>query len=278
MAALRLISISILIAFALALGLALAPLSGRTAGIVKCWFRRRFCQLACKSLGIRIEYEGAIPRDYPVLLVANHISWTDVLALGSRSDIVFLARHDLATWPILGTLARSYGTLFVERGRRRLIPHVNRQMAASMEDLHVVALFPEATTGDGTRLRKFHSSHFAAARDLLAQRDDIELVHILPVVIAYTRRSGLPLGRAGRAAVAWYGDTDFAPHLRDLVNSGPAQCRVRFLTPIRFDRATDRKFAARQAALAIQDAFRGEIMESGHAHRTAYVHSGQLVV
>ncbi|MCC2105716.1 MAG: hypothetical protein KDJ20_17660, partial [Hyphomicrobiales bacterium] len=61
MAALRLISISILIAFALALGLALAPLSGRTAGIVKCWFRRRFCQLACKSLGIRIEYEGAIP-------------------------------------------------------------------------------------------------------------------------------------------------------------------------------------------------------------------------
>lgn len=278
MAALRLISIFVLIAFALAFGLLLGPFSGRGSVTLKRWFRRRFCRLACESLGIGVDCDGEVPRDFPVLLVANHISWTDVLALGSRSDIVFLARHDLADWPVLGMLARSYGTLFVERGRRRLIPQVNRQIASSMEDLQVVALFPEATTGDGTRLKKFHTSHFAAARDLLAARQDIEQVHILPVAIAYTRRNGLPLGRTGRAAVAWYGDTEFAPHLRDLVSGGATQCRIRFLAPVRFDRTTDRKVAARQAALAIQEAFRGEIMENPPTRRAAYVQSGQVVV
>ena len=278
MATLRLISIGILIALALALGLALASTPERATRRAKQWFRKGFCRLACKALGIDVEADGTIPDDGPILLVANHISWTDVLALGSRKDIVFLARHDLAAWPVLGALARAYGTLFVERGRKRQIPEVNRQMALSMERRQIVALFPEATTGDGTRLRTFNSSHFAAARDLLLRRPEITVVHVMPVVIAYTRGGGLPLGRAGRACVAWYGDTDFAPHLIDLVHGGRTKCRIRFLPSIRFDRATDRKVVTREAAAAIRAAFRVEIMERVREDRSAYVLSGRQVV
>ena len=134
-------------------------------------------------------------------------------------------------------------------------------MAQAMERHQMVALFPEATTGDGTRLRTFNSSHFDAARDLLLRRPEIASVHIMPVAIAYTRGGGLPLGRADRACVAWYGDTDFAPHLIDLVHGDRKKCRIRFLPPIRFDRATNRKVATREAAAAIRAAFRAEIME-----------------
>ncbi|HMN73545.1 MAG TPA: lysophospholipid acyltransferase family protein [Rhodoblastus sp.] len=278
MAAIRLISLGFLIVLAAALGLPLWIAPARVARPAARILRRNLCRAACRALGIAIEFEGSFPSGAPVLLVANHISWTDVLALGSLSPILFVARHDLANWPVLGALARAYDTLFVDRGRKRLIPQVNRQIAEKLEASEIVALFPEATTGDGTRLKKFHSSHLAAARDLLKRRDDIQAVLVTPASIAYTRRTGLPLGKNGRAAVAWYGDTDFVPHLLDLARSGPTHCRIRFLAPIRFDRGTDRKTATRDAAEAIRIAFLGQVMEVAPETAAAYVLSrGQVV-
>ena len=116
MAALRLLSIGLLIVFALLIGtmLTLAPRS--VSRPATRFVHMRFCRLACRSLGIRVDHAGSLPSDRPILLIANHISWTDVLALGSLSPMIFLARHDLAHWPLLGKLARAYGTLFVEGG------------------------------------------------------------------------------------------------------------------------------------------------------------------
>ncbi len=274
MSAFRLVSIGVVIALALAFGMLLALAPERVARQSARFLRVGLCRLGCKALGLRVEMAGAPPAGGPVLLVVNHISWTDVLALGSVAPVVFTARHDLAHWPLLGPLARAYGTIFVDRGRRRCIPVVNRQIAASMEASEVVVLFPEATTGDGTRLRKFHSPHLAAARDFLEKRADAEYVDVTPVALAYTRRNGHRLGRNGRAAVAWYGDTEFLPHLLDLVRSSPTCCSLRFLAPIGFDRATDRKIVARKAATAIRTAFVGEVMEVAPERATAYVLSG----
>ena len=200
-----------------------------------------------------------------------------LVAMGGIMPITFLARHDVADWPALGQLARIYGTLFIERGRLRQIPSINRQMALRLERGETVGLFPEATTGDGTRLKKFSAVHFAAARSLLEMRPDLTSVDIAPVVIAYTRRSGLPLGRAGRAAVAWYGDMEFAPHLLDLARGGAVECRIRFLTPIPFDRSSDRKKLARLAGDAIR--FEKASLISGAAESApAYVLSGSQSV
>lgn len=278
MAVLRLLALGIFIALAAAIGALLSTMPARVGRPMARFGRRSLCRAACRALGIAVEPEGSFPSGAPILLVANHISWTDVLALGSLSPVVFVARHDLATWPVLGLLARAYGTLFVNRDRRRLIPQVNQAIAEKLEASEIVALFPEATTGDGSRLKKFHSSHLAAARDLLARRDDIRVVLVAPVSIAYTSQTGLPLGRNGRAAVAWYGDTEFAPHLLDLVRSGRTRCKVRFLAPIPFERGADRKVVARDAAAAIRMAFVGQVMEVAPEEAAAYVLSrGQVV-
>lgn len=252
MAVLRLILVALLIAAAVAFGafLNLLPATMGRGAIGDA--RMRLCRLGCRLLGISVAHEGPVPVSAPTLLVANHVSWTDVLAFGSLAPISFLARHDVAHWPALGPLARAYGTLFVERGRLRQIPRVNAQMADQMEKGEIVALFPEATTGDGTRLKRFHAVHFAAARDLLRVRPDIASVLVAPAAIAYTRRRGMPLGRAGRSVVAWYGDTAFAPHLLDLARGGKIDCRISFLEPIDFTRASNRKDIARLAETAVR--------------------------
>ncbi len=278
MAAFRLFSISVVIGFALAAGFLLSFAPRLVAGPAARFLRSRFCRVGCMALGIRVETDGELPTGAPILLVANHISWTDVLALGSVAPIVFTARHDLAEWPILGGLAHRYGTLFVNRTRRRLIPETNRKMAQKMAEGEIVALFPEGTTGDGTRLRAFKSSHLASAHELLRQRDDLGAVAIAPTVVAYTRRNGLHLGRNGRAAVAWYGDLDFTPHLLDLVRSGPTRCRIRFLAPIWCTAQSDRKRIAREAAAAIRTAFASEVMEVATPTSAPYVLSPRQVV
>lgn len=278
MAALRLFAIVVLIAVAASVGFALSLAPGGGARRIARSAQRAFCLLACKALGIIVDAKGRLPTGAPVLLVANHISWTDILALGSLAPLAFVARHDLADWPVLGLLARSYGALFVERGRRRQIPEINRQMAARLGQSEIVALFPEATTGDGTRVRKFHSPHFAAAGALLNMREEVASVLVAPAAISYTHRRGLPLGRNGRASVAWYGDTEFGPHLVDLLQAGRTQCTIRLLEPISFERNTSRKIVTRQAAEAIRAAFRQEIMAAGPEQATAYVLSSRQVV
>ena len=279
MAILRLASIGVLICVALLAGLFLSLARGPRLRALSDRARVWFCRLACRALGIIVESEGPPPADSPCLLVSNHVSWTDVLALGSVRPMVFLARHDLAGWPLLGPLARVHGTLFVERGRRRQIPEVNRQIAAEMSRGSIAVLFPEATTGDGTRLRKFHSPHFEAPRSLLGNSAGTPTVLIAPVALAYTRRGGLPLGRTGRAAVAWYGDTEFAPHLLDLVRDGRVTCRIKFLKPIPVEQSANRKALAREAARRIAVGFRGEIMaDPRREDATSYVHRPRQVV
>lgn len=278
MAALRLIAMGVLIALAVAVGFALSLAPGYAGRRIARSAQTMFCRLACRTLGIAVERRGRFPNGAPILLVSNHISWTDILALGSLAPLVFVARHDLAGWPALGLLARAYGALFVERGRRRQIPEVNRNMAARMEQSDIVALFPEATTGDGTRMRKFHSPHFAAARVLLEMRADLASVLVIPAAISYTHRRGLPLGRNGRASVAWYGDTEFSPHLADLLRAGRTRCTVHLLAPISFERGTNRKIVAQRAAEAIRAAFKQEVMAVGTEPASAYVLSARQVV
>lgn len=252
MTTLRLAILAILIALAILLGAAAALLPEAISRSVLGSLRLLSCRLGCRLLGISVVSRGARPQGAHVLLVANHVSWTDVLALGSLAPICFLARHDLAGWPVLGALAQVYGTLFVERGRQRQIPAVNKQMAERIEAGEIVALFPEATTSDGTRLRPFSAVHLAAARDLLRRRPDIGQVAVAPVAIAYTHACGLPLGRAGRSRWAWYGDTGFAPHLLDLARSGGITCQVSFLGTVAYDVGAQRKSICRAAEAAIR--------------------------
>ena len=247
MSVFRLVAIPCVIFLAIGTGVFCRLLSDRSRGRAS----RLLCRMTCRALGLRVTVTGEPPAGRPTLMLSNHVSWTDILAFGAIAPVCFLARHDVAGWPALGLLARLFGTLFVERGRIRQIPAVNAQMASRMRKGDVVALFPEATTGDGTRVGRFHAVHLAAARDLLRADPHVAAVAIAPAAIVYARRRGLTLGRDERARVAWYGDSEFAPHLLELVRDGGAECQISYLPSLSYNRQSDRKAVARAAEAAV---------------------------
>jgi lyso-ornithine lipid O-acyltransferase len=211
-----------------------------------------FHRVVCRILRLRVHYYGVPSPARPQLIVPNHVSWLDILVVGAHQPVCFLAKREVAAWPIFGTLARRQGAVFVDRSRRMAIPAVNQEIARRLAGGDGVVLFPEATTGDGNRLLKFHSSHFEAARLALPNQDHAGQTMLQPVSINYVRRDGLPLGRAERATIAWYGDTGFGPHLWSILQFGSVECEVLYGTAIPFLLETDRKLAARTIRDAVQ--------------------------
>ena len=211
-----------------------------------------FCRTVCRLLALRVEVRGAPSVAAARLLVANHVSWTDVMVLGSCEPVRFLAKKEVRSWPLFGQLARVQNAVFVDRSRRRGIPGVNAAMADAMEAGEPVVLFAEGTTSDGTRLLRFGSSHVAAARALLARRPDLSFVAVQPVAIAYARRDGLALGKAGRASLAWYGQMSLLPHLAARLRGGPVDCVVSYGAALSFARGTDRKVLTAEIRRAVR--------------------------
>ena len=257
----------------LALGVPLQWLARRRgwalAGAVPVFFSRMLCAL----LRITVHVPARQSPERPQLVVANHVSWTDILALCTREPQCFLAKREVGGWPLFGTFARLQGTVFVDRQRRRGIPAVNARMAEAMRAGGPVVLFAEATTSDGTRVKPFFSSHFAAARDLLRMDPACDSVAVQPAALVYTRRDGLPLGRAGRADIAWYGDMSLLPHMLALLRGGPLDCHVIFAPPLRYRRGDDRKDIARACRMAVRAcataalAGRAQAAEAGHRRK-----------
>jgi 1-acyl-sn-glycerol-3-phosphate acyltransferase len=199
-----------------------------------------FCRTLLSILRVSVDIAGAPERRGPVLLAVNHVSWIDVLALGSVMPFCFLAKHEVASWPILSAFAKVQGTVFVDRSRRRGILPANRQMADRMLEGRIVLLFPEGTTYDGETPGRFYSSHFASARDLLRGVSDHKVVSVQPVALAYSS-----------AAAAWIGDDALLPHLWRVLRGVPLRCLVSFGPALAYRPDTDRKVVARLSRAAI---------------------------
>lgn len=114
-------------------------------------------------LGVHLELHGVPPRAGPVLLVANHISWLDILVLHAARYCRFVSKADVKRWPLIGTLATGGGTIYIERESRRDALRVVHHMVESLKRSEVVAVFPEGTTGDGMALLPFHGNLIQAA-------------------------------------------------------------------------------------------------------------------
>jgi 1-acyl-sn-glycerol-3-phosphate acyltransferase len=240
MAFLRLAAIS----FALILLLILATPLQWAASRLGWPLRHRIPIAACRGLAaiLRLKvraHGGAVPARAR-LLAANHVSWLDILALCSLEPICFLAKAEVASWPVIAFFVRVQETVLVDRNRRRTIPGANATMAQRMLAGRAMLLFPEGTTGDGLKLRKFRSSHFASARDLLARAKDVETVAVQPVAIKYSSPQA-----------AWFGDATLLPHLWALLKGKPISCEVMFGEPLIYRRDTDRKQMTREVAARI---------------------------
>ena len=224
-----------------------------------------FSSLLCAAMGLRVIVAGDPETAGPTLIVANHVSWTDIPALASVKPLTFLAKREVGSWPILGWLTSAHGTLFVERTRWRALPAVNRQIATSLQTETPVVLFAEATTGDGTRLLRFHAAHLASARELLRRRQDLGVVWVKPVSIICSSTKGLPAGYAERLRHAWFGDTFLIPNLLDLLALAPLTCEIIWGEALPYARETNRKVLMR----AVREAVKGNLQQRLRAPLTA---------
>lgn len=125
---------------------------------VQAWARKMLA-----LLGIELELHGQPPPGGPVLLVANHISWLDILVMHAARYCRFVSKADVKRWPLIGTLATGGGTIYIERESRRDALRVVHHVAESLQRGEVVAVFPEGTTSDGTKLLPFHGNLIQAA-------------------------------------------------------------------------------------------------------------------
>jgi len=201
------------------------------------WVHRAFAF----ALGLRVEVGGRPAEGRGVLVASNHLSWLDVVALGAVAPMTFVAKSELGATAIARALLALQGVVFIERGRRMAIPAANAAMADALARGETVVLFAEATTGDGNRILPFRSSHFAAALAVGAP--------VQPAKVSYPRRAGLPVTRAERPMIAWYGLMAFVPHLWGVLRGGRLTCRVEFAEG--FNGAT-RKELARQARRTVR--------------------------
>lgn len=112
-----------------------------------------------------------------VLMVANHISWKDILLLNSLYHTRFVAKSEIEKWPLVGWLSRKVGTLFINRSSVADVRQLNSRIADSLSRGEKVTLFPEGTTTDGSQIKSFYPGLFQAA--INAQAD------VQPVVIVY---------------------------------------------------------------------------------------------
>ncbi|ETZ74018.1 acyltransferase family protein [Mycobacteroides abscessus MAB_030201_1075] len=148
--------------------LTLAPLLGiPLPGRVR--WQRGYCRLMLRCLGVRISVSGGPIRDIRgSLVVAGHVSWVDVFAIGAVLPGSFVARADLIDWPGLGVIARMMRVIPIERGNLRTLPRVVGTVAARLRAGQTVVAFPEGTTWCGRAYGSFRPAMFQAAVD--AQR------------------------------------------------------------------------------------------------------------
>jgi 1-acyl-sn-glycerol-3-phosphate acyltransferase len=218
--------------------------------IIPRWFHR----LVCRVLAVRTTVAGTPPDgSRQTLIVANHISWLDIPVIGATGPVSFIAKSEIAGWPGIGLLARMQRTIFIDRSRRTATAATTTQMGERLLKGDSVVLFAEGTTGDGSRILPFRSSLLGAVKEALGPDGDGEIT-VQPLAVLYTGRHGLPGGRAERARLAWYGDTELSPHLLDILKGGPIDVRLVWGEPIRMGREHSRKQATRLAEAEVRHA------------------------
>lgn len=142
---------------------------------------RRWSRRLLHLMGIDIRMMGALHHPN-VLVVANHVSWLDIFALHAIGPVRFIAKAEIARWPLLGRLVAGVGTLFIERARRHDTHRVNQEVAKALAAGDIVAVFPEGTTTDGTELLPFKGSLLQPIVDAAG--------HVQPVAIRYRTPDG----------------------------------------------------------------------------------------
>jgi 1-acyl-sn-glycerol-3-phosphate acyltransferase len=205
------------------------------------WIPCLYHRLILFVLGIHVSVRGKPAAERPLLFVSNHSSWIDILALSSITPLKFIAKSEVAGWPLFGLFAKLQRTVFVDRLKRHATAEVNREIAARLSEGDPVVLFGEGTSGDGNRVLPFRTALLGAIYRALGEHGR---AFLQPVSVSYTKLHGIPMGRQHRAIAAWHGDISLVPHLARVFRIGAIDVVVTFGAPVAVEASTDRKALA----------------------------------
>lgn len=203
--------------------------------IARLWYRA--CQKIC---GLRVIVNGTPHTDGATLYCANHVSYLDIIVLGALADARFVAKKDVASWPLFGVLAKLANTIFVSRERRNALGDCDG-LKGALANGDKLVLFPEGTSSNGLNVLPFRSTLFAAVEPKHVDPN----VTMQPVSIAYARYAdGRRLKGELTDLYAWYGDMTLAGHLLSVFGLKGCVIEVSYLPPIRPVAFPDRKSLA----------------------------------
>lgn len=192
-----------------------------------------------------VRRTGAAPAGPGTLYVCNHISWLDIPVLGATLGADFIAKSDVGSWPLIGTLSRRTGILLVQRERRGETADQVAMIADRLARGRSLMLFPEGTTSDGTGILPFRSSLFAAAS---AAR------MIQPLALAYLTADGGALDAETQRAVGWVGEESLGASVARVTHMA-LSAEVRLLPAFAADAEPGRKALADRCHAEICEAY-----------------------
>jgi 1-acyl-sn-glycerol-3-phosphate acyltransferase len=192
----------------------------------------RWGRALCAILGVERTVEGSIPNGRAFLVASNHVSYLDILVLGSIYPSLFVAKREIATWPLFGWVARGAGTIFIDRERPKDVVRAGREMAKTLTVGVSLTIFPEGRSSDGAAILPFLPSLLEPA----AQAG-------VPCYAATINYETPGSARAPSDTVCWHDGSSFPGHFVRLAGLPRIDARVRFASaPVTSD---DRKELAR---------------------------------
>ncbi len=192
------------------------------------WSKRlmRLLGIEVRVFGDRIANSGA------VMTLSNHVSWLDIFALNSIEAARFVAKSEVAGWPLIGRLCKGTGTIFAQRNNKRDAARVNHELVMALQKGEHVAMFPEGTSTDGLSLKAFRSP-------LLQSAIDTEAV-IQPAYLRYANMNGTPSRLA-----AYCDDISFGESLVKILGSRGLCIEIHYLDAVMAQCADDRRMLMR---------------------------------
>lgn len=181
------------------------------------FFVRWLCRGVLRLLRIDVQTVGQLPPG-PALLVANHLSWIDIVAMVARFDCTFVAKDDVRDWPFVGALGEALGVIWIDRRRKRDLRRAIATLSDTLQSGSRVVLFPEGTTTTGRQVLPFRSS--------LLQAAVTSHVPVVPIALSAYAADGQG------ETLCWVGEETLLAHLPRVVALRQARFEIRILTPM----------------------------------------------
>lgn len=226
--------------------------NGDSTYVIPSFWQKRICRV----FGLDVEVVNAPVQSRPAVFVSNHVSYLDIPVIASVLPVSFVAKAEVANWPLFGLLARLQQTVFVSRSRAA-VGREKDALAATLANGKRLVIFPEGTSSDGSKALPFKSSLLGIALEAGGE------MPIQPFTIELAEIGGRKIaGQQDRDFYAWYGDMTLMPHFWNFAKTSGAKVRLHFHAPLHVKEIQDRKILAQKCHELVASALTNRMAET----------------